>query len=559
MTDKVYIIIAIVALLSMSAVLSTTYATAASPSISYNERYQRTGVEYTASSSITGSQIGYEIINGTYSGTETNNTVALTETNYAGTSTGGATSVGISVTSSYSASSDSVQVTVSGNGGTLLFASVTQSGETQLIWAGTAQIGSSASTAIKGLAYVNASQSASVILGFAGANSIQNVSANLGASASFALNLPRITFSETSTSKVNSQVNVIIPNRYSTLTINGASTINASTSIETPLISAGFSAFANGTYPDIVWQGNATSSISIQSTSSPATASARTAEFFGSNGTVVGYTQVVNLDSNHSLTLTGLSTNLQAYSSSTLIVSSYASPQTTGTTGIIVTIGGQPVVVRASSSGQIQSSANVQLQHQVTANGSSSYILVLLDTNSSMHSYFLINVSSNTATKVNSVTPTSESQTTITVNSKTYQATQVNITATSGNIVFNVSSSFSNIAAFKATASGMVQLSSSNYWEFNGQVYVFDDPSSTYYVANNAAGQATSSSSSSATGSTSLASQQSVTSASSESTTTSISSSGSTPPYETIAIAIIIIVLIILAAVVVLGRRKRTA
>ena len=486
-----------------------------------------------ASSSAAGSQILYQVLNVTSSGTAANHTDTLTETNYGGVVAVGSTNVSVSASSNYTAGTDSARVTVSGSGGTLVFVSVVQSGETQLIWAGTMQLSSGTTDVFNGLAYVNGSEPASVVMGFATANGTQDVNATLGTSANSTLSLPKITFSHTSSAKVNAQVNVVIPIRYASLTIDGEAAINASASIATPLLSAGVSEFGNATYPDIVWQGNVSSTISVDSANSPATASARTAEFFGINGTIVGYVQIANLASNHTLTTGGgLVTKVQAYSSSTLIVWSTApSSQTgdmTGVAGIRITIGGQPVVVRIGTSGQVQSSANVQTQRQVTANGSSSYRLVLLNTTSTVRSYFLLGISGNEATRVGAITLAGERQTTITVNSTVYPATQVNVTATSGAITFNLTSSYSRITVFKVTALGVVELKSSNYWEVNGSVYVFDDPSSTYYVANAAAaGQTTTATTTAATTSSSSTSA-SVTTVSSTQTSSQSSETLST-------------------------------
>jgi hypothetical protein len=539
MSSKLFAALAIMALIGLlslsAATTTTTTANASSPAASYNERYQRMGVRYVASSSPAGSQILYQVLNVTSSGTAANHTETLTETNYAGVVAAGSTNVSISASSNYTAGTDSAQVTVSGGGGTLVFVSVVQSGETQIIWAGTVQLSPGTPDVFNGLAYVNDSESASVVVGFATANGTRDVNATLGTSANSTLSLPKITFSHTSSAKVNAQVNIIVPIRYASLTINGEATINASASIATPLLSAGISEFGNVTYPDLVWQGNVSSTISVDSTSWPATASARTAEFFGINGTLVGYVQIVNLASNHTLTVGGLSTKVQAYSSSTLLVWSTApSSQTgdmTGVAGILVTIGGQPVVVRIGTSGQVQSSANVQREHQVTANGSSSYRLVLLNTTSTVRSYFLLGIVGNRATRVSAIVPAGERQTTITVNSTVYPATQVNFTATSGAVTFNVTSSYSRITVFKATALGVVELNSSNYWVVSGQVYVFDDPSSTYYVANAAAaGQTTTTGSSSSTSAsvTTVSSTQTSSQSSGTLSTASSTSQGNT-------------------------------
>jgi hypothetical protein len=448
------------------------------PVSSYNETYQRHGLVYSSTTSLLGSsQVNYQTSAGSYNGSATNGTVAIATTSYVGTVINQPGSIAVTVNSEYSAQNNMVHVNVSGNGGTILYASVEQDGESQIIWSGFSQINSTSSADLEGFAYVNSSESALLTLGFAGVSSIQNFSSTLGASATVSASLPVIKFNEVSNSTSNVDVIVELPTRYSEVIIGGT-IINASGTMIAPVASAGVSSYASMSYPDIVWQGHLQSNISYDETLLPANMTSTTTEFFGANGTAAGYSQIINLYSNNSAQLSTGTTQLKSLGTSTLVVfapqpaSSESNSQTT-----LIQIGGQPVVV-TSESGHLDSTASVEFQHPVMINGSTSTV-VLLGTNSSNAAYVLI--SAYGSTNISVVQPTSMAQTTIGFNSKTYSATKVNVTAT-GDIIFNVTSASPNVLVLKETATGLVELNSSNYWMTDGRVYVFDDPSTTYYI-----------------------------------------------------------------------------
>ena len=479
------VVVATFAILSLSLLTSmqTSRAASASSNVSYNEIYGRTGVQYLATTTPLGfSQVQYETTDGSYTGAAVNNTVALNVTSYTGTEIDGPAMTKVSFNSQYISQNGTVQASISGGDGTLLYASVEQSGESQIIWTGATEISSGTSMMINGPAYINGSQSAILTLGFAGTEDIENASSELGSTGSVTLNIPRFTFTQASTSTVKANVEVEIPARYSLLSVAGTN-VNSSASLVTPIASAGASSFGNATLPDIVWRASTESSMSLGGSVVPANVSSTSSEFFGANGTTVGFVQILNLDSNYSLPVVGANTSMEIFDSSTTMLRASTDIGSIDTSRSTVEIGGQTVLLQASQSGEFVSTANIDLQHNVSLNGSSD-TLVMLGTNSTNSAYFLVNGSNSVVAQVNPVTPSSETQTTITVNSASYSATLVNISA-SGNIIFNVSSSFPNVVVFKETSSGIVQLDSSNYWSANGRVYVFDDPSSAYYIASN--------------------------------------------------------------------------
>ncbi len=554
------ILTAVLGVLLLSSVLVLPTRAASS---SYTGSYQSSASRYVATTSLLGTTtVQYQTANGFYSGVAGNGTFSSRITNYVGVSSGGNTSISLSVSSSYA--SNTVKASISGNGGTLLYVAVNQNAVEQVIWSGLAKINATSSASVTGLAYVNASASALLVLGFAGVSGMETTTAPLGVTSSVSVSVPQFTFTTRASLNVTGNVQVIFPTRYKSTSV-GTTSVNATGSIATPLVSVGVAAFLRSNYPDMVWQGTGSASTSFNGTVSTGTTASRTSEFFGTNGTIVGFAQEVDLQSSKTLSILGVTTSVQTVASSTLIVSAtQPAGGSSSSSAFTILVTGQKVVIQRNTTGTISSTASVESQHTVLVNGSSNTLL-LLNANASS-TYVVVNFSNNSSQQVTQTSPQSQKQTTITVGSKTYTATQVNITAT-GNVVFNVTTSFPSVIVFKTNATGTFQLNSANYWTSGGYVYVFDDPASTYYVANGGAvtttstaqgssstGQTSSVTSTAPTGST-QSGAQSTSSATQSITTTSSSNRSSAGDLE--AAAAIVVVLVVIGVVVVAMRRGK--
>jgi hypothetical protein len=532
-----------VLLLSTMVILPTRAA-----SNDYIASYQSSASRYVVTTSPLGTTTAqYQVSNGMYSGNAANESLSDQVINYIGVSSGGNSSVSLTVSSSYT--SNAVRASISGNGGTLLYVAVNQNAVEQVIWSGAAKINTTASVSVSGLAYVNTSASALLVLGFASVNGIEASTTPLGVTSTISVGLPQFAFTTRSSQNVTGDVLMTFPDRYRTISM-GTASVNATGSVTTPVASVGAAAFLKANYPDMVWQGSGSASTTFNGTTSTATTVSRTTEFFGTNGTVVGYAQEMSLQSSKSISVLGITSYLQIVASSTLVVSE---TQPTGgsssNSAFTIAVTGQKVVIQRNGTGTISSTATVESQRGVSVNGSSD-VLLLLNMNAS-NSYVLVNFSNNSSQSVTQTSPQSQKQTTITVGSKTYAATQVNVTAT-GNIVFNVTTSFPSVVVFKTNATGTFQLNSANYWTAGGYVYVFDDPANTYYVANAGTAAVTSSAVQTQTG------QSTSTTSNHASTTTSPSSSTSNAgDLEAIAAIVVVVVLIAVGATVIAMRRRK--
>jgi hypothetical protein len=460
--NKISVII-LCALLILSAIPFLFASSATSPiaGISYNETFQSTTIRYSATSN----SIDYEVIRGNYTGGLTNGIVSLDAMTYSAAGPFAGTSVNVTLSATYYDSTNELRATDSGNG-TLLFLSVSQGGETKLVWAGVQVLGS-ASTSFDGFAYANTTQSAQVQFGFAGSGSIVSTAIAINSTVKATLVLPKVSFTEKSSSTAHISLRTDFPQRYHGLSVSGAG-VNSSASITSPMTSVGVGTFDGNSYADMVWSGSVTAGLNTNLLTSSVEILAGTVEFFGANGTAVGYVQ--SLSANSTSTVTGNYT--QFATSGDLIVSASSNelPNLTviGASALVkVNVGGDSVVVRANSNGEVESTSYIEISHQILVSGSSGpNILVLLNTTIS-HSYVIVNVSSNSTSSVAEANPVVGSQTTITVGGKNYTAIPLSISA-SGRIVFNVSVSYLSIIVFKSDASGTVQLNSQNYWLVSG-------------------------------------------------------------------------------------------
>jgi hypothetical protein len=507
----------------------------------YGVSYSRFETRYVSTSTPLGTQLVYEVAEASYSGSSPNFTTKLNTTSYTSVSIGNELSGTIRVSSGYNADAQSVSVNVSGEVGTLLSVSVQQENSAQFIWAGVKDLNGTLTFA--GMAYVNESEPASVRLGFASATGTYFITEDLGAVTEVSVSLPRVSFTVSSSSATNIAVSTAVPQPYAQLPLS-TSWQNTSATVDMPVTGVSVSAYRGADYPVATWSGGATAYVAVGSSGMfPANVSTWAAEFFGVNGTPVGYVTVSNLAFQHSTGAGNVSFNIQIFGSATTI-STFDQPSSLTLTGSTKTydvkVGGETVVVQLGYqlSAGAESTARVELSHIVNANGSS--LLLLLNTSRSQ-AYIVVNPSANSVSIVKESAVSSVSFTKLMVENVTYNATQVQVNV-SGYTIFNVSMSYSSVLVFKSTSSGVVKLNSSNYWVSNGRVYVFDDPANTYYVAN--AASATTVTPQSSTNST----QSSVV------TTSSVKQSG--PSAAQAAGVAVAILLVLVVAFLILKRRR---
>ena len=340
----------------------------------------------------------------------------------------------------------------------------------ELVWAGF----TNTSATVSGLAYFNSS--AQLILQFLNGSSFANVTLYLNHTQSSyskpeSLLLHKVNLTLNGETQFTLSIRSTQPERYHRMEfqyqgVPAEANYNTST------------AYFDSTYvPAMIWNTQASGFFSIDNFKLGGNVDFTAIEFFGVNGTVAGYlenhffsnyvnTKGMFIQNKHY----AVSSNLKIVINPSVKISH---PKVTTT----VMISGTPAVIVITNNG-VESTANVNLYHQVYVNSQANLVLV----NVSNGQGYVVVYQNGTAQPVKLVPPASVTQTNVTLSGKSYTAQQVNVSA-SGNIVFNVSMMKNEtFAVFKQTSNGLVQLNSNNYFVYNGHIVVFDDPSTTYYV-----------------------------------------------------------------------------
>ncbi len=302
-------------------------------------------------------------------------------------------------------------------------------------------------------------------------------------------------------------------------------------------------AYWNGTLvPAIVWRGEGSFKH-------------ETISFYGVNGTLAGYVSMFFLNASSGLMAEGfvvLGPKIVRETSMLTIVSvngKVVKPEFEGET----MINGAPVVIIVGHKGEVMSTGNVALSHEVYINGTKGAI-VWVEVNGTTKAVVVFN--DNTTANVTVVKPENVSRVNVAYQGTTYNAIKVVVPNVSGVMTFNVTVNGSVVTVLKETPDGkLVALNSSNYFIANGRLVVVDDPTQTYYVVTGPAAAASSSattSGSTTTTQTSSSTQTSTTSAQTPSSSSSATSSNNT----VIIVAGIIVIAIVIAVVAALLRRK---
>jgi hypothetical protein len=189
------------------------------------------------------------------------------------------------------------------------------------------------------------------------------------------------------------------------------------------------------------------------------------------------------------------------------------------------TINGSPVVIMVGHNGEVMSTGNVTLSHEVYIDGKAGAI-AWIEVNGTTKTVVVFK--DNTTANATVVKPEGVSHTNVTYQGALYNAVKVVVPNVSGVITFNVTVNGSVVTVLKETSDGkLVALNSSDYFLANGRLVVVDDPTQTYYAVT---GPATTTSSSVTTSTTTTSTQ---TSSSSQTSTTTQTSSSNTATSST--------------------------
>ncbi|WP_338599027.1 type VII secretion EssA family protein [Sulfolobus tengchongensis] len=413
----------------------------------------------------------------------------------------------------------------------------------ELIWAGFN------TTEIHSYAYINGS--GKVLLQFANGSTIVNETFNVrqNTTVSEHINLYLLSVSSVNikTESIGElTVTAQLPRRYSPLLVN----INYNGS-ENNITANGYivtTAYFNGTLtPALVWKGEGL--IPIMAGKGNIRANFETIEFYGENGTVLGYVHVSSIFGVINNGLGKLSSNINiAFTELKIVEVNGVKPIHSNFMGYVY-INGVPVILTANEEGNLSSTGIVNVSHVVFVHAHKG-ILVEISVNSTVR--FALLTDNNETYNVAVERPTLVNITHLNVNGNIHVAQEVLVNVTSTYIVFNVSviNNGSIVGVYKDINGTLVKLNSSNYFILNGKLVIFDDPVTTYYILYSAQQPTTTTSTSSST--TLSTSSSSLLSSSSLSTSSSSSSSNN---LLYIIIAVIVIVIIIVAVVVLLRRR----
>ncbi|MEM3291922.1 MAG: hypothetical protein QXY60_04185 [Saccharolobus sp.] len=437
---------------------------------------------------------------------------------------------------------------------------VNSAGESELVWAGLNQ------TNILTYAYINGS--GNVILEFANGTSIVNETLNikLDSTTSEKVTLTLLTFTVSSKSSTSGEITTTtqVPRRYSPLfmsTYYNGTEINSTA--KGYLVSK---AYFNGTLtPALIWKGEGLVPNMIGMSRGSIEASFETIEFYGVNGTVLGYVHISALNGTTSIRLGGIQSNTNIeFTELKIVTINGIKPVHAEFTGYVY-VNGQPVIIEANSEGNVSSTAIVNISHIVSVNKEEA-VLVEISINNTAK--FIVLTKSNTTANVTIVKPINVSITKKSLNGSIYKAQKVVVNVSSNKyILFNVSIiANGTIEVYKEINGTLVKLNSSNYFILNGKLEVFDDPSTTYYIIYpttavvNTTTTTTQSSTTTTTITQSTATTQSSTTpsttTSTATTTQTITNSSSSTQSNLLYIAIGIIAVIIIVGIILAIRRR---
>ena len=428
---------------------------------------------------------------------------------------------------------------------------VNTSNVTTLVWAGLD------STTVKTYAYINGS--ATVYLQFANGTGIATIPVNVVVGHEYTLNLSLMLYTiESAKVKLSTQyklvVQVNLPKRYQpqffTTNISGEM-FGVNVKNETPTVS-----YFNGSFvASLVWKGEGVG-FANAGIFGASKVQFETIEFYGINGTTLGYVHMVSFNGSVGRLLTLSKANVYFGEEKIVIINGVITPHIEVKSHGMTYINGSPVIVLVGNNGEVSSTAKVYISHKVIVNGTLG-TLVYLELNGITK--VAVVTQNNVTVNVSVVKPIKVTPTIVSINGVSYKAEKV-VVNSSGNIIFNVTLMISSkVVVYKNASGNIIKLNSENYFVINNTLIIFDDPVTTYYIVYNT---------------TTTTTTQPITSTTPTTTTTTISysttqsqtasqvalvspSSSSTKPITTPEIVIIaIIIIIIVGALLIFVRRK---
>lgn len=381
----------------------------------------------------------------------------------------------------------------------LIGVTVDQNGTSQEIWSGYL----STSNTVSGYAYYNSELGGNVTLEYASGYTTKNFTIQFSPTVvSYSKSIVGVTslqstFNLTTTSSFT--VPLHFPERYhpvsSQLDLNQfnfkkifeaeSNSSNFSYNIQASENNA-TSAYLNSTlYPALVWKmnGNIDGNSSMLSRNSTVSIpfGAEAVAFYGINGEKAGYVLSLYADGSVSSVAPLESLKLGFVASSiTTVVGKNIAPAGSLVSQSSLKIDNSSVVVFLTSNGEVESTANVTFSRSVSEQSSGSLVQLQVNSTTSYYAIF----SDGSSGDVGVVTPSSDSNSSFTINGTAHVAQLLTVNGT-GYILINATTSGSltgSIAVYKQTAQGSVLLSPQDYFVSNGHIQIFDDPSSTYYV-----------------------------------------------------------------------------
>lgn len=435
---------------------------------------------------------------------------------------------------------------------------VNGTGTSTLVWSGFN------STKVSTFAYINGT--GTVYLEFANGSEVANipVTIKVGQPETVDLTLKLYTIQSVKsnlTTEVKLTVPINLPKRYQPLNftteINGQLFMASQENI-TPTQSY----FNGSTVASLIWKGEGLG-FAQSGLIGHVKAHFETVEFYGVNGTALGYVHMVSFNGTQSKLLGGSTSNVYFGEEKIVIYQGARVPQIHVEGHGDVDINGKEVIVLVGNNGEVMSTALVSLSHKVIVNGTEGGTLVYLNLSGNMK--VLVVTESNQTVNVSVVKPIQVQPTIVTIKGVQYQAQEVMVNST-GSIVFNVTLMMQgNVTVYKEVSGEVIELNSSNYFVVNNTVVVYDDPTTTYFIVYS---QKTTSTQAPQASTTQSSNTQSTTQTSSSQTSSapgnsSVSkvmiapSSSSTSGISTPEIAIIgIIIVIIVGALLIFVRKK---
>jgi len=354
----------------------------------------------------------------------------------------------------------------------LVAVEVHQQGRSEVAWSG--DLNSTAT--VYGLVYLNGTSNVTVSLFYLNGSSLTVYNAT--SNSTLNVDLIPVTVSVKSSESLRLQVQDQFPRRYSPLVQEDEESNLSSESNYNLTI-----AYFNGTYvPALVWKGEGYGgvmlSLGIGGLDFRAEVSGHftTIEFFGINGTALGYVHVSYVTVHKE----SLPSTLVYHRSEIKEVLGKGATLGNPEWEVTVYVGGRRVLL-LTSGGNVESTAEVEMSHQVFIH--SKGILLSLKVNSS-EAFMVVFIKGGQAnsSNVSLVTPSSVRVVNFKAGDRSYEAQEVQVNE-SGYILFNVTIlSNASLSVYKETPQGNVTLNSTNYFVLGNRLYVFDDPSTNYYV-----------------------------------------------------------------------------